>query len=706
MKKICFLIGLLLMAFLSSCCNGQKLDPRDYTKPKPGSIVMDLSANLAGQGDYIWSSNSLIGVFCQEIGASNKRFGVAAMSAGEANGLFNTDLKWEKEIEHNIYVYSPYNENNSSTTISATLPPSQSQYSESNAHLQTNDILYGAVRSVKIDEPVSLTLSSALAFMECRITSASLWRGWSVKSVTISNDKQIAMAGAYTLDLTDGKISPAASTGSNSAGVRISNARAIGDGVFYAFIAALPAALKGIECNVELTVEKANESDKALSGKYTFASDLIRSTTTYLDLGIDNYQVAGVISNTIDLSVTKGTSNSYIASLPGQEYCFPATIMGNGATTPATAGYSVTTAIAPGIIPTTLAPMSAKLLWQTSPGLISNVTLKNGSVFFTTNSSTPLTEGNAVIAVYSGANYTGDILWSWHIWVTSANIEGNAQNYKMYTTYENDPTIPKVVMMDRNLGASKTGLWATAMNDGQGLKYAWGRKDPFPGPNNTAINGLNYIDTYDALGNVVPNYMAGGNQTAATSASFSADIAWRPVSIQATVADAIKYPMNFVQNAQSWNADKIDDLWGDPYSANPAQTGSKSIYDPCPPGWRVPHRYAFTGFTTTGANATDKTTWNVVNATTVVIGTQGGYECYYDGTNSVAYPSTGFINNTSNANLQRVAGAGTSTVYNWLSSPTNATAFEGQTSMFDSGNIYVTRGFRRSYGTSVRCMKE
>ncbi len=383
--------------------------------------------------------------------------------------------------------------------------------------------------------------------------------------------------------------------------------------------------------------------------------------------------------------------------------------MGNGATTPATAGYSKGAALAPGIIPTTLAPKSARLLWQTAPGLVSDITLKKDSVFFTTNGSQviPLTEGNAVIAVYSGANYTGDILWSWHIWVTSADIEGNAQSYKMYTTYENDAAIPKVVMMDRNLGSSKTGFWATAMNDGQGLKYTWGRKDPFLSASNAAFNGLTYLESYDALGNVIPNYMAGGNQTAATATAFSADIAWRPVSVQATVADAIKYPMNYVMNAQTWCASMIDDLWGDPYSASTSDTGSKSIYDPCPPGWRIPHRFAFTGFTKTGANSTAKADWNVVNATTVAIGTQGGYECYYDGVNTSPFPSTGFINNASNGGLQRVAGAGSSSVYSWQSSPSVNTAnHEAMTVLFDTGNMNVSRANRRSYAYSVRCMKE
>jgi len=99
----------------------------------------------------------------------------------------------------------------------------------------------------------------------------------------------------------------------------------------------------------------------------------------------------------------------------------------------------------------------------------------NSDSTVTVNANSNSATGNAVIAVYSGANQTGDILWSWHIWVT---------NY--------DPDVPSAgdtcivhnlagvnyVFMDRNLGATTATV---SISTTMGLLYQWGRKDPFTG---------------------------------------------------------------------------------------------------------------------------------------------------------------------------------------------------------------------------------
>ncbi len=56
----------------------------------------------------------------------------------------------------------------------------------------------------------------------------------------------------------------------------------------------------------------------------------------------------------------------------------------------------------------------AILLWQDSPDLVTEVKYDNDKVSFRVPEET-INQGNAVIAV---RNSSGDILWSWHIWVT------------------------------------------------------------------------------------------------------------------------------------------------------------------------------------------------------------------------------------------------------------------------------------------------
>ena len=135
--------------------------------------------------------------------------------------------------------------------------------------------------------------------------------------------------------------------------------------------------------------------------------------------------------------------------------------------------------------------------------------------------------GNAIVAV---KNSSGTILWSWHIWVTDFNPDETQQTY-----------VSGAVLMDRNLGA-------VSLNPGTmesfGLYYQWGRKDPF------VINGYMVTAPADAIKYVDrdPN--------------------------NDTIEQATKNP-DIVYNDANWGYRY--DLWGK----------EKTIYDPCPAGWRV-----------------------------------------------------------------------------------------------------------------------
>ena len=60
-----------------------------------------------------------------------------------------------------------------------------------------------------------------------------------------------------------------------------------------------------------------------------------------------------------------------------------------------------------------------------------------------------------MIAAYDGANGTGNILWSWHVWVT--DYQPDASGTETVLTPENKRKFKlgtsNTVMMDRNLGA-------------------------------------------------------------------------------------------------------------------------------------------------------------------------------------------------------------------------------------------------------------
>lgn len=145
-------------------------------------------------------------------------------------------------------------------------------------------------------------------------------------------------------------------------------------------------------------------------------------------------------------------------------------------------------------------------------------------------------EGNAVIAAY---NAEGVILWSWHIWLTDDQMTE--------ITYANEAG----VMMDRNLGAlSATPNDAKAL----GLFYQWGRKDPFFGA--ASLQGTGFA--------VATRYRKVAASTVETS----------------TVSFATANPHTFILagNHGDWLSAKDNSLW----------SSTKTTYDPCPVGWRIP----------------------------------------------------------------------------------------------------------------------
>lgn len=149
--------------------------------------------------------------------------------------------------------------------------------------------------------------------------------------------------------------------------------------------------------------------------------------------------------------------------------------------------------------------------------------------------------GNAVIAVKNG---NGDILWSWHIWVPATDITTNT--YSLFNTE----------LMDRNLGA----LVAATAGDGPcdvesfGLIYQWGRKDPFVGPKSTS----------------------------SSSNASVAGMAMNIASGQISIAESIKNPTLYgFCDGGHWATDTELKLW---------TNSNKTLYDPCPAGYRVPNR--------------------------------------------------------------------------------------------------------------------
>ena len=288
---------------------------------------------------------------------------------------------------------------------------------------------------------------------------------------------------------------------------------------------------------------------------------------------------------------------------------------------------------------------SVEVLWESfgtdvAPNvgdLVASVSYKNGYIRFSTPEA--FKEGNAVIAA---KNSKGVILWSWHIWLTDKPAD------QVY--YNNAGT-----MMDRNLGATS----ATPGDVGAiGLLYQWGRKDPFLG--SSSIN-----DAVDAVSTVT----------------------WpEPVeSIWATVDVTEKNPMTY---------------YGSSAAASGSWDSEKTVYDPCPVGYRVPDGENEGVWTTAEGGSYKYYEYFLANS--------DGSNCGINFSNILGddsviwYPMSGFRDYEGYLRTVGISG------YYWSCSSHLIDSYQAYSlhTNIGAGDVFPCEFNSKPYGFPVRCLKE
>lgn len=316
---------------------------------------------------------------------------------------------------------------------------------------------------------------------------------------------------------------------------------------------------------------------------------------------------------------------------------------------------------------------NATLVWQDAIGLVSSVS-GNGSEGVVVVRLADGKEGNAVVAARDGDR----IVWSWHVWVTDYDPEADIFEW----TDANGITYK---YMDRNLGALSAEKYS---KESLGLMYQWGRKDPFPGGDDVESQIQKRI--YDINGNQI--YMK---------------IEERPTYNDNTSTNlqlAIEHPDVFYGAPSSswpvvdWLTDKAalqnNDLWG-------GKTNAKTVYDPCPEGWRIPAAGNGWGFRTEykkkGSLNDDgeyDESYPWFQDYDKCIGfrykTKAGKEYWF--------PHVGKLD-PNNGTLQSVGGSG---YYNTCTDNSNTVFYE----CLAWGNPASESMLNRTHGAATRCIKE
>lgn len=293
----------------------------------------------------------------------------------------------------------------------------------------------------------------------------------------------------------------------------------------------------------------------------------------------DTHQSTIPTEGAIDLC-SEGTANCYVVYDPGV-YKFKA-VKGNSA--------SILGNIA-----------SVDVIWETWCGsvevtagsVVSAVDFQEGWIYFQVPES--FHAGNALLAA---KNSSGDVIWSWHVWLSST------------TVYASTSKLSNHEVMDRNLGALQTTLASGEVNPASfGLLYQWGRKDPFPG-------------------------MGSAQSTAVTKVAGAAtSILREQVDLAFSIANPTVFP---TLDNSNWLAADDETLWG-------GTSGTKTIYDPCPPGYKVPRRTdagaLFTDLSGVAGWADNNTQgWFQIGDPAIVFPYSGYIDDYITKTGSYSYP--------------------------------------------------------------------
>ena len=477
-----------------------------------------------------------------------------------------------------------------------------------------------------------------------------------------------------------------------------------------------------------LSKENGNGGTAAEQGTATLTKDVTDLLKLRND-GLKNATALGTasapynLSNSTGAATVENTANSYLISAPGH-YRIPlvyGNAIKNGATnsnayeTTATgtyvlqhfqdhAGQPITN---PWIEKTNSSAYAnidgAKIVWSDEKDLVTSPTITHvggdGYLDFEVK-ATDIKSGNAVVAVTKG----GTVVWSWHLWfapksaltpIPVTNYQGKTYNFTTetlgwkpkgeVTTYNAPRTVKvKVEQTIANGGTKQFTVINITQNNGgkkEGIAtlYQFGRKDALPG-----------TDTFYPT-----NSYSFDNTTGGRSLGY-----------------AIQHPENMFIYAQTgtyyydWCNATYYNLW----SADNTTTGFndnavvKTVYDPCPVGFKMPASNAFTGFTSNGqyqsgaaninANGTADS-WDKFSAAY-------GHNFYTNGskTATIFFPASGF-RNYSGGSLINVGSDG----YCWSAVPGNT--FSGcSLSFFYWSGVYPQSYNGRSYGFAARPVSE
>lgn len=571
-----------------------------------------------------WTAGDRIGVYAEvrgEVTAANCGYQAGAPGPTTTFSYLSETqvVNWIDETSpHDFYACYPWDGSAAADPHAHPLTLAAEQHldpSDPLAHLAALDVMYGSATGQTRQEigafnPVPIHFRHLFSILEVRIRGTQYAMVEAVKFRCTDESEAVSLGEGSTVDLATGEITPAQTTPE----IKLTGNQNTQIGKYITYRMMITPGHAGREFEI---VAQVNGNDYVIATRQAPETGIQpgRTLVVSADLtvaGEDTYP-------TVNLS-EKGCANTYYVNRPGELYKFRADVKGNGKAL-TLGGLSYTEE------DLKIAPKRALILWydcvQTNyspwadrcPIVQSSVQLlEDGYVYFSTPSE--FVNGNVVIFVLdqdldydeirvdaSRQLTNARILWSWNIVCSEGYDPDDARNQLVAGEY---------TFMNRDLGAvidledawidgTRNDVAAASVN---GNRYQFGRKDPRPHiPDYKSLQvsymtGLCYTAAYTPVpalglsfdmkydrGHMENQLFLDGGAGTWLDIESALGSGWSNLTDAQTLTAENPHLWIYKKNGQ-WlsNNTTTKAVWGTLDDTTPEQ---KTIYDPCPAGWKV-----------------------------------------------------------------------------------------------------------------------
>jgi len=596
MKKALLILAAALFA-LAGCKNTE--EGPNYPTPEAGATYT-FEGTVATDG-FTWESSSAIGIYglTEGVKVMNTQCKIEEWAnPAEKDSSWYQASKWEGQAtapfiteegidlvkgENEFLVYAPYDENMSyvpSLGMIYDLSISDEQV-QPKANVAGGCFSIGKSKGIPgKDEKFSFTLSPITALLKINVSSSE-FAEYGLKKITLIDESNTAkLGGKFDVDVNS--LAFTESSSFSKVATSITSVSKLGSDTQSIFVNLLP----GDYSSTEFTVIVELESDKG---------------TVTLPMKKNGVKCEAGKTSELNLTGLKSSDNIYAWYCPvetrklvgcdyayGDANCYfiqcKSAVYAGTVTPNADIPESVTIDYRlRGDMSQAEAPEGVTFEWATTAkGAV--YTLRTDSKFVADKYEFTVDEANYKVTVKNTGSTAGapillmkkngKILWGWSFW----NVAADGTKIEPVTSGTHQVANLAIGQASTNYAAFSAA--SNKVSSRSVYYYQWGRYLP--------ATFWNSYFSYSVIGSaegVATREMQGGNGC----------LVFGPFK---TIKESLDYPygaishLNGTDGLNNWTDEYVGDLWGCVVGKED-QAGAKSIYDPCPKGWRVPDKAVF-----------------------------------------------------------------------------------------------------------------